>query len=204
MKLDIKFTFHAILNLTILMTNRNIEMNIKTESGYDVLYPLTTPQQAGSLPITGGTLTGPLYLSSSPSNSSQAATKQYVDNTVSNWVPTSSTSGWKEAGTFNITIQAKDTYTVNYTLPSYAMMIRLIINSGDGKTAYWGYESGNTLTGMGIVVASGNIYTTIVLNNSGTAIGPTFDGVTFNPKIFSFFGYNNEASTTFSASIYYR
>lgn len=65
------------------MANRNIEMNIKTESGYDVLYPLTTPQQAGSLPISGGTLTGPLYLSSSPSSSNQAATKQYVDNNIS-------------------------------------------------------------------------------------------------------------------------
>ena len=37
---------------------RNIEMNIKTESGYDVLYPSSTPSQVGCLATTGGTMSG--------------------------------------------------------------------------------------------------------------------------------------------------
>lgn len=72
--------------LTEYMATKNIEINIKTESGYDVLYPLTTPQQAGSLPISGGTLTGPLMLNREPQENMEAVNKNYVDNIVNDYI----------------------------------------------------------------------------------------------------------------------
>ena len=44
------------------MAEKNIEMNVMNESGgYDVLYPKTTPEQAGSLSIGGGLCREILY-----------------------------------------------------------------------------------------------------------------------------------------------
>lgn len=68
--------------------SRNIEMNYRTESGYEVLYPLTTIAQVnslqnelnGKLNSSGGTMTGDLILNRDPVNSMQAVTKQYADN----------------------------------------------------------------------------------------------------------------------------
>ena len=71
---------------TEYMATKNIEINIKTESGYDILYPLTTPQQAGSLPISGGTLTGPLMLNREPQESMEAVNKSYIDNIVNDYI----------------------------------------------------------------------------------------------------------------------
>ena len=52
---------------------RNIEINMKNADGsYEVLYPSTTPSQAGSLSIGGGTLTGPLMLSREPQEEMEA------------------------------------------------------------------------------------------------------------------------------------
>ena len=60
---------------------KNIEMNVLGSDGqYEVLYPKTTPEQAGSLSINGGTLNGNLYLNVDPTSGMGAATKQYVDN----------------------------------------------------------------------------------------------------------------------------
>ena len=72
--------------LTEYMATKNIEINIKTESGYDVLYPLTTPQQAGSLPISGGTLTGPLMLNREPQENMEAVNNNYIDNIVNDYI----------------------------------------------------------------------------------------------------------------------
>ena len=53
--------------------SKNIEINYKGEDGgYEVLYPSTTPSQAGSLSIGGGTLTGPLMLSREPMEEMEA------------------------------------------------------------------------------------------------------------------------------------
>lgn len=69
-----------------------IEMNIKEDSGYDVLYPITTmdnvinlqSQLSQYLPLAGGTMSGNLILNtSSPTNDLQAVSKGYVDNSLS-------------------------------------------------------------------------------------------------------------------------
>ncbi len=71
---------------------KSIEMNIKEDSGYDVLYPITTidsvinlqNQLSQYLPLAGGTMSGNLILNtSSPMDDLQAASKGYVDNSVS-------------------------------------------------------------------------------------------------------------------------
>lgn len=56
--------------------SRNIEMNYRTESGYEVLYPQTTIAQVnslqselnGKLNLSGGTMTGDLILNGDPSS----------------------------------------------------------------------------------------------------------------------------------------
>lgn len=62
---------------------RNIEMNIKTGSGYEVLYPSSTPSQVGSVSLSGDTMTGDLILSSTTSNDMGAINKGYVDTQIS-------------------------------------------------------------------------------------------------------------------------
>ena len=63
------------------MAEKNIEMNVMNESGgYDVLYPKTTPEQAGSLSIEGGTMQGDIILSEDSSNEMGVVSKSYVDN----------------------------------------------------------------------------------------------------------------------------
>ena len=58
---------------------KNIEINYNSGSGYEVLYPKTLPELTGCLPLTGGTLTGPLTLSGEPSGEMEAVNKGYVD-----------------------------------------------------------------------------------------------------------------------------
>ena len=61
---------------------KNIEINYNSGSGYEVLYPKTIPELTGCLPLTGGTLTGPLTLSGEPSGEMEAVNKGYVDEQV--------------------------------------------------------------------------------------------------------------------------
>lgn len=70
---------------------KNIEMNIKTSSGYEVLYPRTTASQTGALPLTGGTMRGNIAMGNrkitglgSPSAGTDAVNKTYVDNNITN------------------------------------------------------------------------------------------------------------------------
>ena len=58
---------------------KNIEINYNSGSGYEVLYPKTIPELTGCLPLTGGTLTGPLTLNGEPSGEMEAVNKGYVD-----------------------------------------------------------------------------------------------------------------------------
>ena len=58
---------------------KNIEINYNSGSGYEVLYPKTIPELTGCLPLTGGTLTGPLMLNGEPSGEMAAVNKGYVD-----------------------------------------------------------------------------------------------------------------------------
>lgn len=58
---------------------KNIEINYNSGSGYEVLYPKTIPELTGCLPLTGGTLTGPLVLNGEPSGEMEAVNKGYVD-----------------------------------------------------------------------------------------------------------------------------
>lgn len=65
---------------------RNIEMNIKTESGYDVLYPSSTPSQVGCLATTGGTMSGNVNMNYNriinvvTTEMNDVASKAYVDS----------------------------------------------------------------------------------------------------------------------------
>ena len=81
--------------------SKNIEMNIKTENGYEVLYPKSTPEQVGCttqawveeyvssnyLSLSGGTMTGSIDMGGqkisgvgAPSESGDVVNKGYVDN----------------------------------------------------------------------------------------------------------------------------
>ena len=65
--------------------SKNVEINYKNEGGgYEVLYPSTTPSQAGSLSIGGGTLTGPLMLSREPVEEMEAVNLSWTKNYISN------------------------------------------------------------------------------------------------------------------------
>lgn len=63
-----------------MATTRNIQMQYFNGTDYDTLYPYTTNELIGSLPITGGTMTGNLVLNGDPTSNLMAASKQYVDN----------------------------------------------------------------------------------------------------------------------------
>ena len=63
--------------------SKNIEMNYKIDSGYEVIYPSTTAEQAKSLSINGGTLNGPLYLYGNPSQDNEAVNLGYLNDIIS-------------------------------------------------------------------------------------------------------------------------
>lgn len=70
---------------------KNIEINIKTSSGYEVLYPSTLISQVSGLQnqlnsklnLSGGTMIGNLILNSNPTQDMQAGNKSYIDQQVS-------------------------------------------------------------------------------------------------------------------------
>ena len=83
--------------------SKNIEVNIKTENGYEVLYPKSTPEQVGCttqawveeyvssgyLSLSGGTMTGSIDMGGrkisgvgEPSESGDAVNKGYVDGKI--------------------------------------------------------------------------------------------------------------------------
>lgn len=64
-----------------MATTRNIQMQYFNGTDYDTLYPYTTNELVGSLPITGGTMTGPLILNRNPIENMEAVTKAYLEET---------------------------------------------------------------------------------------------------------------------------
>ena len=83
---------------------KNIEMNIKTESGYEILYPKSTPEQVGGttqdwvenyvssnyLNLSGGTMNGSINMGGQkisnvavPSENTDVVIKEYVDGKIS-------------------------------------------------------------------------------------------------------------------------
>ena len=59
--------------------------------------PVPTAGELGALPISGGTMTGPLTLSGDPAEDLQAATKQYVDNAAAAALPSGCILLWSGA-----------------------------------------------------------------------------------------------------------
>ncbi len=77
---------------------KSIEINYKSENGYEVLYPSTTPEQAGSLSIGGGEMQGDIILNGVTSNDMGAINKGYVDQKTGSglW-----DSEWQSIGIIN-------------------------------------------------------------------------------------------------------
>lgn len=83
-----------------MATTRNIQMQYYNGTDYDMLYPESTINQIqnlqsnlnnlqnnidSKLSLSGGTMTGPLYLYANPSASNESANKNYVD-TIKNQI----------------------------------------------------------------------------------------------------------------------
>ena len=120
------------------MAEKNIEMNVMNESGgYDVLYPKTTPEQAGSLSISGGTMQGDLILNRDPVNNLGAASKQYVDNYVGELVNTGEYLSDKWNLVFNQYIAGKESgnaYGIfkSFTITDFFSEIMVLIANYEG------------------------------------------------------------------------
>ena len=52
-------------------------------SNFDTIDTALASIRSGALPLAGGTLTGPLVLAADPAAAMQAATRRYVDNSLS-------------------------------------------------------------------------------------------------------------------------
>ena len=96
----------------------NIEMNYKTESGYEVLYPASTIAQIQSLQsnldsklnLSGGTMTGNLYLNGNPSSDNQAVNLGYLNNTIQ--TNTMNKNKWGEWNFSTTLSNANDVYSM--------------------------------------------------------------------------------------------
>lgn len=123
------------------MAEKNIEMNVMNESGgYDVLYPKTTPEQAGSLSISGGTMQGDLILNRDPVSNLGAASKQYVENYVGGLVNTGEmfSDKWVKVfeGTFNGTGWNRadfKTCSINFYFSEFFAIMRNITLYGEAQ-----------------------------------------------------------------------
>ena len=124
--------------------SKSIEINYLGNSGYEVLYPKTLPGLTGCLPLTGGTLTGPLTLNGEPSGEMEAVNKGYVDGQV--------------GGVFkkitSAQVGSSGTITLPENLSSYEIIfLSLRYKTGNGTNFYGRWSSGGTafaqLTGNG-------------------------------------------------------
>lgn len=105
--------------------SKNIEMNYRTDSGYEVLYPSTTAEQAGSLSINGGTLNGPLYLQGNPSQDNEAVNLGWLNYTINSKILTEII---QRHGTGNTeTVSVVFSFTPQF----------ILINSNNGGFGIW-------------------------------------------------------------------
>ena len=152
---------------------KNIEMNVKLDSGYEVLYPSSTigqiqglqSQLDGKLSLSGGTMTGNLILNGNPTSGLQAATKDYVDN----WSPSDEFDGWNLY--YNSTLRfATPSSTFSYAsfsrAPSKACMVRIKINSSNISALYWGRSASTDICAIAISTTPGSIYTAFLMNST--------------------------------------
>ena len=135
---------------------KNIEMSVlNSEGSYDVLYPKTTPEQAGSLSISGGTMQGDLILNRDPVNNLGAASKQYVDNYVGGLVNTGEYLSDKWRLVFNQTLDGKtprEGVFVTFTIQGYFTELFMIadnleMNGMGTDEIYLSLESGTASSG---------------------------------------------------------
>ena len=88
---------------------KNIEINYNSGSGYEILYPKTLPELTGCLPLTGGTLTGPLMLNGEPSGEMEAVNKGYVDEQMAGILkPMYEGTLNRESGTITLAYSGQD------------------------------------------------------------------------------------------------
>lgn len=145
------------------MAEKNIEMNVMNKSGgYDVLYPKTTPEQAGSLSIGGGTLNGNLYLNADPTSNMGAATKQYVDNYVGSLVNTGDYLSDKWNLVFDGTLNGNgwrdsdfQTFTINNYVSEIFCLFRNVTLYGELQGEIKLTDSTDTEGGSGAYILGG-------------------------------------------------
>jgi microcystin-dependent protein len=126
--------------------------------------------QAAFLPLTGGTLTGPLTLAADPVANLQAATKQYVDSVQGNKLPIS-------GGTMQGTINMNNNRIVSLPAPvSTTEPVRLQEMNAEAaaRIAYQSDNSGQLLT-----AGSSTAYT--VTTNTGYSA--LVDGIAIKAKL---------------------
>lgn len=122
----------------------------------------TKEELADYLPLTGGTLTGALTLNANPTSNLHAATKQYVDNAVSNVQPPATTMNQF----LTMTAATTTTKVINGTKPLENNLFFVIF--GNGVTASSGtftlsFTSGGsvTVTGGGTAAGGGGTFPTM-------------------------------------------
>ena len=152
---------------------KNIEMNVKLDGGYEVLYPSSTigqiqglqSQLDGKLSLSGGTMTGDLILNGNPTSGLQAATKNYVDN----WAPSDEFDGWNLYfnSTLYFNVQSGNFYEGSFSqAPAKACMVRIKINSSNIGSLYWGSYRSTTICAVGISATPGSVYTAFLMNET--------------------------------------
>lgn len=122
----------------------------------------TKEELADYLPLTGGTLTGSLTLNANPTSNLHAATKQYVDNAVSNVQPPATTMNQF----LTMTAATTATKVINGTKPLENNLF--FVTFGNGVTASSGtftlsFTSGGsvTVTGGGTAAGGGGTFPTM-------------------------------------------
>ena len=145
---------------------KNIEMNYKTQDGYEILYPKTISDQVGDLsdnflPLTGGAMTGDLLLNTSePSKELQAASKAYVDN-VKNPFPTVpfTDDTWKFCDTYNMNSSpvSKTIQFLNYPREILCVVHVTSANGGSSQGPTVSFEPYGTIFSMEMNTTLGEI-----------------------------------------------
>ena len=158
--------------------SRNIEMNYRTESGYEVLYPQTLPELTGCLPLTGGTMTGPIVLNGDATENLQPVTLQQM-NDITDGVIRKVTQSFNYNFSFSSSqTMYKEMELSNLFDNAFFIIVEVLIKSLYATTTY---TSGNVVS---LSVLEGTIY-------SNSARG----GVTETNLRLKYAGYLNTISS---------